>query len=109
MPRFPSAQGRLNHEPGFHLSCDEHLSEGWGPPLTTLTVTDNGPGFEPGQREKIFRPFFTTKSGGIGLGLALTQKIIVTHNGRVTASVSASGGARMDVVLPLQRVSHHVQ
>ena len=34
MPRFPSAQGRLNHEPGFHLSCDEHLSEGWGPPLT---------------------------------------------------------------------------
>jgi two-component system sensor histidine kinase PilS (NtrC family) len=76
---------------------------------TTLTVTDNGPGFEPGQREKIFRPFFTTKSGGIGLGLALTQKIIVTHNGRVTASVSASGGARMDVVLPLQRASQHVQ
>ena len=33
MPRFPSAQGRLNHEPGFHLSCDENLSEGWGPPL----------------------------------------------------------------------------
>ena len=35
MPRFPSAQGRLNHEPGFHLSCDENLSEGWGPPLLT--------------------------------------------------------------------------
>ena len=34
MPRFPSAQGRLNHEPGFHLSCDENLSEGWGPPLS---------------------------------------------------------------------------
>ena len=33
MPRFPSAQGRLNHDPGFHLSCDENLSEGWGPPL----------------------------------------------------------------------------
>ena len=75
---------------------------------TTLTVTDNGPGFEPGQREKIFRPFFTTKSGGAGSGLALTQKIIVTHNGRVTASASASGGARMEVVLPLQRVSHQV-
>ena len=36
MPRFPSAQGRLNHEPGFHLSCDENLSEGWGPPLTVI-------------------------------------------------------------------------
>ena len=74
----------------------------------TLTVTDNGPGFEPGQREKIFRPFFTTKTGGTGLGLALTQKIVVTHNGSVTASLSASGGARMEVVLPLQRVSRRV-
>ena len=75
---------------------------------TTLTVTDNGPGFEPGQREKIFRPFFTTKTGGTGLGLALTQKIVVTHNGSVTASLSASGGARMEVVLPLQRASRQV-
>ena len=33
-PRLLSAQGGLNHEPGFHLSCDEHLSKGWGPPLT---------------------------------------------------------------------------
>ena len=33
MPRFPTAQGRLNHDPGSHLSCDENLSEGWGPPL----------------------------------------------------------------------------
>ena len=37
MPRFPSAQGRLNHDPGFHLSCDENLSEGWGPPLFTFS------------------------------------------------------------------------
>ena len=41
MPRFPSAQGRLNHEPGFHLSCDEHLSEGWGPPLLHLNSAAN--------------------------------------------------------------------
>ena len=39
MPRFPSAQGRLNHEPGFHLSCDENLSEGWGPPLSSEPIT----------------------------------------------------------------------
>ena len=32
-PRLPSARGSLNHAPGFHLSCDEHLSKGWGPPL----------------------------------------------------------------------------
>ena len=36
MPRLSSAQGRLNHDPGFHLSCDENLSEGWGPPLAMI-------------------------------------------------------------------------
>ena len=40
MPRFPSAQGRLNHEPGFHLSCDENLSKGWGPPLWYFCPSD---------------------------------------------------------------------
>ena len=58
MPRFPSAQGRLNHEPGFHLSCDENLSEGWGPPLsgvilsTIITIMDhnNRPGHPLGAR-----------------------------------------------------------
>ena len=42
MPRFPSAQGRLNHEPGFHLSCDENLSEGWGPPLYSYVQRPRG-------------------------------------------------------------------
>ena len=43
MPRFPSAQGRLNHEPGFHLSCDENLSEGWGPPLSSFVSSSISP------------------------------------------------------------------
>ncbi len=72
---------------------------------TRLTVTDNGPGFDLSQRDRMFRPFFTTKPHGTGLGLALTQKIIVTHNGSVTASLSEHGGARMEVILPLRRVS----
>lgn len=71
-----------------------------------LTVTDNGPGFDPAQRDHLFRPFFTTKGHGTGLGLAVTQKIIVTHNGTVTASNSETGGARMEVTLPLRRMSH---
>ena len=55
----------------------------------------------PASRDLIFRPFFTTKANGTGLGLALAQKIIVTHNGRVTAGVAAEGGARLEVVFPL--------
>ena len=50
---------------------------------------------------RIFRPFFTTNARGTGLGLALVQKIIVTHNGRVTAHAEAGGGTRFVVSLPL--------
>jgi two-component system sensor histidine kinase HydH len=66
-----------------------------------VSITDNGPGIEPAVRDRIFQPFFTTKGKGTGLGLALVQKIIITHNGRITPSHPASGGLRMDVALPL--------
>jgi signal transduction histidine kinase len=67
-----------------------------------ISVEDNGPGVEPGIAPRMFRPFFTTKARGTGLGLALVQKIIVTHNGRVTATKGESGGARLVVSLPLR-------
>ena len=66
-----------------------------------VTVSDNGPGITPTVAEGMFRPFFTTKARGTGLGLALVQKIIVTHNGRVTAGSQEQGGARVSFTLPL--------
>jgi signal transduction histidine kinase len=66
-----------------------------------VTISDNGPGIPPGIEERIFRPFFTTKAKGTGLGLALVQKFVVTHNGRVAAVPSDRGGARIAVTLPL--------
>ncbi len=68
-----------------------------------LTIADNGPGVPPDLREKVFQPFFTTKSAGTGLGLALVQKIVVIHNGRITLSTSEDGGAAFHLVLPLVR------
>jgi signal transduction histidine kinase len=65
-----------------------------------VTVTDNGSGISPSVAERMFRPFFTTKARGTGLGLPLVQKIIVTHNGRVGA-VEHEGGARLAFTLPL--------
>jgi signal transduction histidine kinase len=58
---------------------------------------------EPAVTARMFRPFFTTKARGTGLGLALVQKIIVTHNGRVLAANADEGGARLMVTLPLRR------
>jgi signal transduction histidine kinase len=66
-----------------------------------IEVVDNGPGIDPAVAPRVFRPFFSTKARGIGLGLALVQKIIVTHNGRVAVSNPGEGGARFVVTLPL--------
>jgi PAS domain S-box-containing protein len=66
-----------------------------------ISIRDNGPGVDPAVVQRMFRPFFTTKARGMGLGLALVQKIIVTHNGRVAASNAEGGGARLVVTLPL--------
>ena len=68
-----------------------------------VTVTDNGPGVAPAALPKVFQPFFTTKSQGTGLGLALVQKVVVSHNGRVTVANRPAGGAVFGVVLPLHR------
>jgi signal transduction histidine kinase len=69
--------------------------------VSRLAVTDNGPGIAPPLRERVFRPFYTSKRSGTGLGLALVQKIIVFHNGRVVVSGSPTGGASLQVTLPL--------
>ena len=65
-----------------------------------IDVIDNGSGIDPAAGARIFRPFFSTKARGTGLGLALVQKIVVTHNGRVTAANRERGGARFCVTLP---------
>ena len=66
-----------------------------------VVVSDNGPGISPTVAERMFRPFFTTKARGTGLGLALVQKIIVTHNGRVGPVAQGASGAHLAVTLPL--------
>jgi signal transduction histidine kinase len=67
----------------------------------TLTVTDNGPGIQPEAMSRLFQPFFTTRPNGSGLGLAIVQKVVVSHNGRVSAANRADGGAAFQLTLPL--------
>ena len=68
--------------------------------LSRLAVNDNGPGIATPLRERVFRPFFTLKRNGTGLGLALVQKIIVFHNGRIVVGTSPDGGASLQITLP---------
>jgi len=68
-----------------------------------VVVSDNGPGIDPAVTPRLFQPFFTTKASGTGLGLALVQKIVVLHNGRVVAVDRARhpGGGCVELQFPL--------
>ena len=68
-----------------------------------ISVRDNGPGIPPNVAAKLFRPFFTTKAKGTGLGLAVVQKIIVQHGGHVEVKNRPERGAEFIVTLPLPR------
>jgi len=66
-----------------------------------ISVEDNGPGIPAGQREKVFHPFFTSRSRGTGLGLAIVQKIVLTHQGRVAVNTARAGGAAVEMTFRL--------
>lgn len=63
-------------------------------------VRDRGPGLPPGDEEKIFEPFVTTKTRGIGLGLAITRRIIEQHKGTITGKNREGGGAEFVIRVP---------
>ncbi len=64
-----------------------------------IEVADTGPGLGD-ERQRIFEPFYTTKSDGTGLGLAIVQRIAEAHDGRVWASNCPEGGAAFTIHLP---------
>ncbi len=68
-----------------------------------LKVADSGPGVPVELRGKIFEPFFSTKASGSGIGLSLSQKIILDHGGRIDVSPAELGGAEFTVRLPIIR------
>jgi signal transduction histidine kinase len=67
-----------------------------------IAVIDRGTGIDPANRESIFNPFFTTKSAGVGLGLAIVSKIVDEHGGRITVESTPGEGSVFLVFLPLR-------
>lgn len=65
--------------------------------LKSITISDNGSGLEKEDIEKIFVPFYTTKSQGSGIGLSLSRQIMFMHNGMLECEQSADGGASFSI------------
>ncbi|MFW5921266.1 MAG: protoglobin domain-containing protein [Polyangiales bacterium] len=65
-----------------------------------LTVADDGPGLSPEVRRRVFEPLFTTRSKGIGLGLALCRRIVEKHGGSIEADNGERGGAVFRLTIP---------
>lgn len=65
----------------------------------SLTVADNGPGMSDETMKELFSPFFTTKIGGVGLGLSVSQRIVRQHGGRIRVASRLGEGSRFTVTL----------
>lgn len=71
-----------------------------------ICVTDRGPGIEAGMERQIFEPFYTSKSQGTGLGLAVVNTVAKSHGGSASAHNTAQGGARFVLNIPKYTVRH---
>ena len=67
-----------------------------------IRIGDSGPGVEADIQEKIFDPFYTTRTDGSGIGLSICQRIISDHGGRIEVSKSELGGAEFIIRIPQQ-------
>jgi signal transduction histidine kinase len=67
-----------------------------------VAVKDSGPGVPAADREKVFEPFYSTKKGGTGLGLCISQSIIDEHNGKMVLETPPGGGACFIMELPTE-------
>jgi C4-dicarboxylate-specific signal transduction histidine kinase len=87
--------GMAQEDRHLHLetACDEKEVRVW--------VQDSGPGIDADKIDRIFEPLTTWKSGGTGMGLAMSQSIVRTHQGRMWAENRPEGGARVGFILPL--------
>jgi len=71
------------------------------PPWIKISFSDDGPGIPPELVNRIFEPFFTTKARGMGVGLAICQRIIQAHNGRIEVNNRLPKGTQFNIFLPV--------
>jgi two-component system sensor histidine kinase CpxA len=93
---------------GTTVSIHAEKAQHWGVEEAVIRVTDSGPGVPEDSLEKIFQPFYRIddargrSTGGVGLGLAITDQAVRLHGGSVKASNLPGGGLLVEMRLPLQ-------
>jgi signal transduction histidine kinase len=71
-----------------------------GSDAVLVSVRDSGPGFDEAAPERLFDAFYTTKADGMGMGLAITRRIVEAHGGQIWASRNTPRGAKFEFRLP---------
>jgi signal transduction histidine kinase len=74
-----------------------------------IEIEDSGPGIAQERLDVIFDAFVTTKSQGMGLGLAICRTIIERHGGKISAASDGGSGARFQIVLPIKKTEDYVE
>lgn len=77
--------------------CAEERGDG----MIEICVQDTGPGIPAGLLDRVFEPYFTTRQGGMGMGLSISRSIVEAHGGRIWATNRPGGGAAFHVLLPI--------
>jgi signal transduction histidine kinase len=84
-------------DPGGKLTIKTEIASSW----LRIRFSDNGPGIPPDDLDRIFEPFYTTKSGGMGMGLSICRRIIQAHGGRLEAKNRVPQGTEFIILLPM--------
>ena len=95
-----NARDAIRHAPageGLITITTQQLDERW----VGVVVCDNGPGIAPDKIGSILKPFFTTKEGGTGMGLWISQMLVEQHGGKLEFANKPGGGARFSFTLPV--------
>ncbi len=99
MEAFPDDQKERTIR--LETTCTDHYFE--------MALSDNGVGIPPALQEKVFQPFFTTKSGGTGLGLSIVQQIVQSHGGEILLKSQENNGTTFTIRLPFKKENNTEQ
>jgi two-component system sensor histidine kinase AtoS len=100
-----AAEAIPNDKSDGRVTIRSSIENEQGKPFATISIEDTGEGVAAADLQKIFIPFFTTKTGGHGIGLALAHRVITEHGGTLTVANAPEGGAIFTIRLPVNAIN----